>query len=156
MQLMGNSTLHPLPLALVPALKSPLGPAGKESGQLGTGWYTQQAGERWHQCQQCLTVLEPLSVPPVRARTSSQCPPGSSTSRTMGSQRLLLLVLLFFGDGVHLPGEYAHIPFPSILLSGLSQPFFWLSREGRSVVEDEVVSPRRSYNVSIAIPPPPT
>lgn len=48
--------------------KAPLGPAGKESGQWGMGWYTQQADERGQQCQQCLTVLELLSVPLFKPR----------------------------------------------------------------------------------------
>lgn len=64
----------------------------------------------------------------------------------MGGQWLLLLLLLLIGDGaLHLPGEYPHTPFPSILLWRLSQPVFWLTGEGKQVVEDGLVSvPRKN------------
>lgn len=89
--------------------------------------------------QQGLTVLELLSICPLlcSGQDSSQHPLRPPTPTDMGGCWPLLLLLLTGAGTLNLPGEYPHLPFPSVLLS---RALCWLAGEGKKVVKVQVAS----------------
>lgn len=130
LKLMGNFTLH---LLLIYRGSSPVKPPGaSQEGvwilRLDTqGSYTQKADERWYQCQQCLIILELLSVPLLEPRLLLSALQDYRPAESRASSVFCYCCcLLQMEPSVFLVSTHI-IPFPSVLLWGLSQPFLWLA-----------------------------